>query len=543
MDSIIMPHYFFTLFSLYLLFIPYFKKIKDYNYSTVLILAYILVISVIHLRAYSTDAEDSYIAYRYAENFSEGNGLVFNLNERVEGYSDFLWIVLVGMVHKIMGIAIPTVARILGLVFYLLSIVLSYQIGKKISNCRTTGFASALLLSASGTFACYSWSGLESCLFTFLFLTTLLLLLTIRSPFFIGLCVALMVMTRPEGVLMIPIIIVYKLFFDKDNLKFFVLNFLIGTACFLVPWSIWRVSYYGYILPNAMAAKMGMDFNYQLKSGLRYILGYYDATFFMSSLTISLTLWLYINEKLHTKHIVLLLCIIIYTTFNMLVGGDWMPAWRFFVGIAPILSIYCASLLFEKKLLGTPNTKLVVVIILCILTVYNSFANPKMVKEVGEWKYDSVEGLAYIGKWFQQKLPRSTVVATFPNGAFSFYNRLHTIDVLGLTDEHIARRGKRKKRGTPGHIAYDYEYVLNQKPDILAMMGGQGFVTDVGNPDPRFINYDHIIFEFKRGGRNVNHKYVELYFLKTKSDTLVKLLALDQNNIVSIKKNSLSYDH
>jgi hypothetical protein len=42
--------------------------------------------------------DDAYVSFRYAENLVHGlvhgHGLVFNPGERVEGYSNFLWVLL-----------------------------------------------------------------------------------------------------------------------------------------------------------------------------------------------------------------------------------------------------------------------------------------------------------------------------------------------------------------------------------------------------------------------------------------------------------------
>ena len=35
--------------------------------------------------------DDAYISFRYARNLVEGDGLVFNPGDRVEGYTNFLW--------------------------------------------------------------------------------------------------------------------------------------------------------------------------------------------------------------------------------------------------------------------------------------------------------------------------------------------------------------------------------------------------------------------------------------------------------------------
>ena len=40
-------------------------------------------------------ADDAFISFRYAQHFAEGEGLVWNLGHRVEGYTNFLWTVLV----------------------------------------------------------------------------------------------------------------------------------------------------------------------------------------------------------------------------------------------------------------------------------------------------------------------------------------------------------------------------------------------------------------------------------------------------------------
>lgn len=38
--------------------------------------------------------DDSYIGFRFAENIAKGLGAVFNAGQRVEGYTSFLWVVL-----------------------------------------------------------------------------------------------------------------------------------------------------------------------------------------------------------------------------------------------------------------------------------------------------------------------------------------------------------------------------------------------------------------------------------------------------------------
>jgi hypothetical protein len=47
-----------------------------------------------HALLFDFVSDDAYISFRYARNLAEHGQLVFNLGERVEGYTNFLWTVL-----------------------------------------------------------------------------------------------------------------------------------------------------------------------------------------------------------------------------------------------------------------------------------------------------------------------------------------------------------------------------------------------------------------------------------------------------------------
>ena len=43
--------------------------------------------------------DDAFISFRYVRNLLEGHGLVFNPGEYVEGYTNFLWVVVLAIPH------------------------------------------------------------------------------------------------------------------------------------------------------------------------------------------------------------------------------------------------------------------------------------------------------------------------------------------------------------------------------------------------------------------------------------------------------------
>ena len=46
-------------------------------------------------------SDDAFISFRYAENWIAGHGLVFNVGERVEGYTNLLWTLAVGVCMRL----------------------------------------------------------------------------------------------------------------------------------------------------------------------------------------------------------------------------------------------------------------------------------------------------------------------------------------------------------------------------------------------------------------------------------------------------------
>ena len=61
---------------------------------TALSLALVTLLGVIHQAMFRTRAEDAFITFRYALNLATGKGVVFNPGEHVEGYSNFLFLVV-----------------------------------------------------------------------------------------------------------------------------------------------------------------------------------------------------------------------------------------------------------------------------------------------------------------------------------------------------------------------------------------------------------------------------------------------------------------
>src|SRR5258706_9740353 len=70
---------------------------------------------------------DAFTSYPYAHNCAAGNGLVLNPGDRVEGYSSFLWVLILAGGWWL-GIPPAALAPVLGVLSYLLILAASWWV-------------------------------------------------------------------------------------------------------------------------------------------------------------------------------------------------------------------------------------------------------------------------------------------------------------------------------------------------------------------------------------------------------------------------------
>src|SRR5215813_6739804 len=68
---------------------------------------------VAHSLVWNFVTDDAFISFVYSRNLARHGQLVFNLGERVEGYTNFLWTVILAAFLKV-GLAPEIVSRVLG---------------------------------------------------------------------------------------------------------------------------------------------------------------------------------------------------------------------------------------------------------------------------------------------------------------------------------------------------------------------------------------------------------------------------------------------
>ena len=152
--------------------------------------------------------DDAFISFRYARNFKDGHGLVFNVGEYVEGYSNFLWVLELGSLWKLFGLRPEYTSIWLSKLLTLgtIGLVGTLSLRSKISNGLLRTWMALCLLLSSATFAVWTTGGLETRQFTFLIVLAVFFLSMYkeneRNLIFASLALGAAEYTRPEGMML-----------------------------------------------------------------------------------------------------------------------------------------------------------------------------------------------------------------------------------------------------------------------------------------------------------------------------------------------------
>ena len=315
-----------------------------------------------YLRASSLTwiADDAYASYRYADNWARGLGLVFNAKERVEGITNPLWTIILGVLAR-WNLNVEKASIALGVGAYVLCIpllVLACCNRARVSAIipRLLPLA-AIILVADTDFATFASGGLETSLFSASVLASFVFAWftenIVTAGVAAGFCAAVSGMLRPDGALFVPALGLAFGGSRRRGLAPYMLACLPLLACF----HCWRRFYYGDWFPNTYYAKSA--FLSWWSQGVIY-LGYFSKRHF-ATLGVAVAATVMVaskafsglrsstkNSKYHSscqyEHETLMrltvvwAMIIIYALSVARVGGDFMYA-RLLVPVIPLLAI------------------------------------------------------------------------------------------------------------------------------------------------------------------------------------------------------------
>lgn len=281
--------------------------------------------------------DDAYITLRYARNLFLGNGPVFNPGERVEGYSNFLWMAMLSAFGWA-GAPMEVVMKLLSLISGLGALAMTWKFSSRFFKSGLAVMAAMILLGGSSFFALWAVDGLETVFYTFL-LTLLAYLLAAEegAPLLIGLLAGLIALTRPEGV-MFSLIAAGMTAFNNKSVKQGLLV-LAPAALLWGGYELFRMAYFGEPVPNTALVKVHPGLEVAM-FGLRYFAGYFAQSGYV------LLPFVLAGAMASTKQARLrvpAVFVLAQTVFLMVSGGDFMFGYRFVVPVMPCIAILCAA--------------------------------------------------------------------------------------------------------------------------------------------------------------------------------------------------------
>lgn len=430
--------------------------------------------------------DDAYISYRYARHYANGDGLVFNAGEPpVEGYTNFLWTWAIGLGMRV-GLDPETAVPWVGLAFTLLTVVLTYGLGRRLG--ATSGFAAlgALLFASRPMLAVHAMGGLETSFFGALVALALWLRWRDRrddghsgDPGSAGVF-GLAALTRPEGVLVFGLVELFELLpalRRPASIPVHVGRAILRGwpfAVLVVAHVAWRRATYGDWVPNTFHAKVEPGWT-TWKDGLAYVgvgLWHLGPLFVLAPFVVGAPPAADASAR-HARRTALFVGVV-YALYVVYAGGDYIPSYRF---LWPIVPLWCALAAAAATRVSTgregairPALRAGVAAgFVALIALHTTIEYRTGHRWAG--MDERHRQLVAAGRRMDEVLPADAWIAVTNAGRIPYFAERPTLDMMGLADAHIARRSS--MQATPelaGHLKGDGEYVLDRAPEVITFL-------------------------------------------------------------------------
>jgi hypothetical protein len=482
---------------------------------TLLLLVVAGAVLVWHSLQFNFVTDDAFISFVYARNLVEHGALVFNLDERVEGYTNFLWTLILALGMRL-KVPPELSSRVLGTLCAAVTLVVAARVLRRL---RTEGedergspwdALPALILCGVPGYACWASGGLETQLFT--------MLVTLGGGCYLGvlgreatgaeearalrraaLCLGLAALTRPEGYLFFALLGLHfllrrlvqqgappveagrpepwrrlrRLVPGRDELGALLL-FLALT----VPHLVWRRLYYGYWVPNTFYIKASGG-SAAFRQGAYYLFAFSrDLKLFVLPMLWGAGLLRPLPPSLHRRYRAaggaVYLVTAVFLLYVLSVGGDFMGLYRFVLPVVPLNAV-CGALGLWCLVRGSRLAPAAALVLLVGHGVNSYFVDRHALSFIGADRGIDTPGFlrhytadrAAIGKWLGQHVQPDDYQVVGGAGAQVYYAGIRALDSFGLSDAYVAHKVP-PVSVRPGHQKFaPLAYVLSRNPTIL----------------------------------------------------------------------------
>jgi arabinofuranosyltransferase len=440
-------------------------------------LALIAVLAVLWAWRLRWLCDDAFISFRYARNWVDGHGLVFNVGERVEGYTNFLWTAMLAGAYAL-GANIPATAIVLCLASHVGVLILTTRLARELAPAGRpvrVSLASIALASSylSGT---YATGGLET---TFSTLCVLAALERARSEQLLlaGALGIAATMAHPDhSIFYVALGLV--LLFRRTPIGG-LLRYAAPFALVFVPYFLWRWSYYGMPMPNTYYTKSGGAAYFS--QGSIYLVVSAVAAGLPFALPLAVVGAVRRASDLRGQFAIL--AIPLYLIYVAKIGGDFMIG-RLLIPILPLVLVLAetgARALIEERRWRWAAPGLVVASLVCVPTRIlrpMEFSPWQITDERTFYELESLfplrlrggipERVTMLHRYFRDRDP-PPVYAAYAIGILGYTTGWPVVDIHGVIDPELAAMPL-ARRGRPGHErTASPEHIVKRGADLSAL--------------------------------------------------------------------------
>lgn len=477
-----------------------------------------MICTLMGVSIWSYTVDDAFIVFRYARNLVDGHGPVFNIGQQVEGFTSPLWL---GVTALAQALELPAehASKVFGLGAIILLI---WYVAHTLRDESPAVQLPLLLLATNGPLVVGAIGGLETGINAAIIVCMLLVSHrgTPAKPQAdwraLAVWGSLALLCRPENAVLVGAQGLYLWSArpkQRRELRFAAIAWLALMGALTIA----RFVYYGSLIPNTAIAKLTVEAAAQA-TAWPYVLTWCKAFGWLAVLGVPVLL----SKKTRGLAGNAWLLIIAQLFFVFMAGGDWMPQWRFMLPIGAILIVlgcYSVGVVMNAakvfsfiRFIG--NGPRHVAMTICAAAIFIGCGLQVWQFRTARWGLDSYCRMlsdldAGPVSYISYHADPDDVVVARDIGVLGYRTRCRILDVVGLTDPHVAKTSGLRHRNQ-----IDCDYIYGLKPDFLMLQSEHdgsepiplGRIARVLVADYRFSDY-----EFRGRWNLPGRQYCEVY--------------------------------
>ena len=350
---------------------------KYQSLNLLLLITGIMVFLYFSLKFFDFTIDDSFIAYRYAENLALGYGFSWNYDQTQEfGFTSYFMILVVALGIKL-GFDPILFSKVIVIGAGIIIILVSGLMLRILTEGKMKFyFLPSLFLGFIPAFGLHAISGMETLLFTMFFALSILSYISFthssNSKKAIPLIafIILATITRYEGIILVLGILIHQIYLKiilKNEIDFKKILLFCSPIGFLVGLFIFNYYQYEQILPNTFYVKSNLEF----RDIIRNIYAISDTFIFVIPHILLIFLNIKNNLKKSATSFMIIQITVILIPFLFI--NQWQNYFfRFYFHIIPIILVLSAYSLYQMypKIISGKHSKIIAVIVIIVITGY-----------------------------------------------------------------------------------------------------------------------------------------------------------------------------